>query len=170
MYKRLKEKFHRLMAIRYQDIDENKSLEHVKILVKLDEEWGLHELGYRYDIGFSVDRDSNKAVFYYKRCFEKQSKTAKFAAANIGNIYFQGRGLSINLSKAAKWFRKAAELGHPESQYYYGYSLIEGWDNPINDETNEEAILWIKKSAKSGIPEAVEALEFIEKEKTGRRD
>jgi len=161
MFQRIKKLYHRWMAIGSEGLDSDTSIKHIKALADLDDEWGLHEIGYRYDTGHSIDRDSQKAIFYYKRAFEKDGSTAQYAAANIGNIYYQGRGVSVNLGKAAEWFKKAAELGHPESQYNYGLSLIGGWNNTIN---KEEGIFWLEKSAKSGISQATETLAIHNKE------
>ena len=49
--------------------------------------------------------------------------------------------------EAAKWFRKAAEQGHAESQFDLGllYTNGEGVDKD-----HKEAVKWLRKAAKQG--------------------
>ena len=150
--------YHRFLAGGLEDHTDHAAVKHVIALADLDNEWGLHELGYRYDIGKSVDRNYEKALFFYKRAFEKKGDVAQYAAANIGSLYLNGNGVPKSEAKAAKWFKKAAELGHPESQYNYGLSLIDGWDSKYN---KEEGVFWLKKSADSGVSQAKEVLKKV---------
>lgn len=75
------------------------------------------------------------------------------------NCRFENLVIRKDLDEAAYYFKKAAELGHVESQYEYGMRLLDG----IGVEANkEEAVKWLKKSAEGGSTEAKEALERIE--------
>jgi TPR repeat protein len=41
-------------------------------------------------------------------------------------IYANGEGVPKNYTEAAKWYRKAAELGYPEAQYSLGLMYANG--------------------------------------------
>ena len=155
LIKRIKIFYHHWMAIAFENHTDHIAIKHVKKLAELDDSWGLHDLGYRYANGISVNHDREKAIFYYKRAFEKKNEEAKYSAANLGLIYLNGYGVPKSGTKATVWFKKAAELGHPESQYNYGLSLIDGWGDVIN---KTEGLYWLKLAAKSNLPEAKEVL------------
>ncbi len=155
MIRKLKIFYHHFMAVGYETHTDNIAVKHVLALAKLDDCWGLNELGYRFSTGKSVKKDQEKAIFYYKRAFEKNGKEALYAAANLGSAYLNGEGVPKNDKKAIKWFKIAAELGHPESQYNYGLSLIDGWVGKAN---NEEGVYWLKKAAASDLTEAKDSL------------
>ena len=73
------------------------------------------------------------------------------AQTYIGMMYFNGLSVSKNLERAAEWYIKAAELGHPHAQYYLGWM----YDNGKGlEENNELAFKWLVTSAKQGHPRA----------------
>ena len=66
----------------------------------------------------------------------------------LGDYYQTGRnGLSINLSEAVKWYRKAAEQGNADGQYNLGDMYANG-SGVVKDEA--EAVKWYRKSAEQG--------------------
>ncbi len=74
------------------------------------------------------------------------------AQFNLGNAYRLGRGsLAPNPVEAAKWYRKAAEQGHPYAQFSLGLALYNG-DGVKKDLA--EAISWYRKSAEGGADKA----------------
>lgn len=74
------------------------------------------------------------------------------AQFNLGNAYRLGRGsLAANPVEAAKWYRKAAEQGHPYAQFSLGLALSNG-DGVKKDLV--EAISWYRKSAEGGADKA----------------
>ena len=44
----------------------------------------------------------------------------------LGLIYVKGEGMPQDYSQALKWFRKAAEQGHPSAQYNLGPHVPQG--------------------------------------------
>lgn len=66
---------------------------------------------------------------------------------DIGNKYFDGDGVEINVKEAVKWFKKAAVLGNSEASnilgeiYYNGFGI---------EENEEEGLKWYIKSAERG--------------------
>jgi TPR repeat protein len=48
------------------------------------------------------------------------------AAARYGDALVAGEGVEKNETEAAKWYRKAADMAHPEAQYKLGKMYLEG--------------------------------------------
>lgn len=67
--------------------------------------------------------------------------------AQIGNFYWMGTVVSQNPAKAAEWWRKAAEKGHPQAQYNLGSLYILGQGVPQDD---SQAFAWFSKAAEHG--------------------
>ena len=61
-------------------------------------------IGYFYDLGLGVKRDSTKALRWYRRAYRRGDSSA---ANNIGTVY-RDRG---NLRRAAEWFTRAIQAG-----------------------------------------------------------
>jgi uncharacterized protein len=69
------------------------------------------------------------------------------AQFELGEIYFNGKGVSRDLTQATFWFRMAAEQGQAESQLMTGMMYMK-----LNE--NAEAVKWYRKAADQGIAEA----------------
>ena len=75
------------------------------------------------------------------------SSTAEADYQKARNYYYGQNGVTKNLSEAFKWYMKAAEKGHLNSQVQVGYmyDLGEGIT-----ENNYEAVKWYRKAAERG--------------------
>ena len=71
-------------------------------------------LGFRYDEGEGVPRDSQEAVKWWRKAAEQGHDQAQF---NLGDMYARGDGVSEDKTEAMKWLRFAAEQGHAEAQF-----------------------------------------------------
>ncbi|MEM1131420.1 MAG: SPOR domain-containing protein [Pseudomonadota bacterium] len=69
------------------------------------------------------------------------------AQFNLGQAYKFGRGVPMDLSIAADWFRKAAEQNHLQAADNYGLILFQ-------NNRRQESIPWLQQSAKRGEPRA----------------
>jgi TPR repeat protein len=58
-------------------------------------------------------------------------------------------------SKAFQYYKKAAELGHPNAQYNLGVFFERGI---ATDPDVEKAIFWYERAASTGLPQAAEAI------------
>ena len=67
---------------------------------------------------------------------------------SLGYRYQDGRGVRKDLSKAAKWFRMAAEQGNAEAQYRYGL-LIKTGDGVRQN--HGAAAKWFRLAAEQGV-------------------
>ena len=69
----------------------------------------------------------------------------------LGRMFTEGNGVVINDENALKYLSKAADLGHHYAQYYLGSSLLQG---VFKGKSTDEAMDYIHKAAKAGLPEA----------------
>jgi uncharacterized protein len=139
------------MAVWFENHSEHIALPHVEKLADLDDEWGLLNLGCRYSAGKSVERREDKAIFFFKRVYDKDKGYAGIAAHNIGTSY-----LEADSPKAKIWFMNAATKGFAPAMYNYGIALIEGWDGIFD---TVEGNSWVSRAAKQGYEPAVSYLE-----------
>ncbi len=105
-------------------------------------------LGDMYYYGENIDKDVDKAIYWYTKSAEQGFLEAQH---NLGVAYSNGEEIPQNYDKSIYWFTKAAEHGFDKSQYnlYYIYK------NGIGVEKNiDKAIHWLTKAAESGMPVA----------------
>jgi len=79
---------------------------------------------------------------------EKGDAQAQFS---LGFLYASGTGVSRDLSKAAKWHRKAAEQGLARAQFRVAYEYINGIGVKVDP---IEAVRWLRRAAEQGLAEA----------------
>lgn len=86
------------------------------------------------------------------------AETADHAYAQyfVGRMYASGQGVEQNMETAAKWYRKAAELGVADAQYRLG-SMYEAGDGVPRD--MESAYSWYTVAAHLGNAKAPKAVE-----------
>ncbi len=65
----------------------------------------------------------------------------------IGYAYSKGEGVPVNKKEAVKWYKKAAEQGYADAQYYLGNAYSKGEGVP---EDPKEAVKWYRKAADQG--------------------
>ena len=70
-------------------------------------------------------------------------------------MYYNGVGVARDYAEAAKWYRKAAEQGHADAQYFLG-SLYYNGQGVAQDEA--EAERWFRKAAVQGHTKAIHVL------------
>ena len=69
-------------------------------------------LGYLYEHGLEVDKDSNKAIDYYKKGSDWDDCIAEY---NLARCYEEGIGLERDLDKAKEYYSKAKEHNHSKA-------------------------------------------------------
>ena len=74
---------------------------------------------------------------------------------SIGWMYYEGKNLPRNPVLAARWYRKAADHGHPQAQVNLGVMYNEGEGVPAN---NAEALNLFTQAAEQGHPQGQTAL------------
>lgn len=102
--------------------------------------------------------DYTTAVEGYKQAAtqdpSKQKETA-VANNNLAVMYYEGKGVAQNLSKAYELFSKAAATGLPNAQYNLGKMYHTGKGVPRN---LNKAISWYKKAAAQGDNQSIYTL------------
>ena len=79
------------------------------------------------------------------------------AQYRVGILYYRGGfGLDQSGVRAAKWFRKSADQGYANAQYWTGY-LYQTGEGTVQD--HKRATIWYKKAAAQGHEKAAQALE-----------
>jgi len=73
------------------------------------------------------------------------------AEANLGNMYFHGRGVPQDYAEAVRWYRKAADQGDAEGQDGVAYMYLRGQGVP---QDYAEALRWYRKAADQGYANA----------------
>lgn len=73
------------------------------------------------------------------------------AQLSLGTLYSSGVGVSRDLSKAAKWHRKAAEQGLARAELRVAYEYADGIGVKAD---RREAVRWLRRAADQGLAEA----------------
>lgn len=112
------------------------------------------ELAVMYLLGRGVPQDTAIGVKYFREIDAwtdaNQGKMGGFVPKGtgeirftLGNIYASGDArVPKDLGEAEKWYRKAAELGHPGAQFSLG--IIYDYKDGV------EAVKWLRKAAEQG--------------------
>jgi TPR repeat protein len=66
----------------------------------------------------------------------------------LGRNYEKGRGVSRDFSEALRWYRLAADQGHPDAQYRVSAAYALGVGGVSRD--LDESAKWLHKAAESG--------------------
>ena len=107
--------------------------------------------------------EANKKGNYSEefQCYLKAleiNENNKNAQNDLGNCYYNGRGVTQDYYEAVKWFRKAAEQGNANAMSWMGY-IFENGEGVTKD--LQEAIRWYKLGAKKGEDFSKKALERL---------
>ena len=70
-------------------------------------------------------------------------------------MYYSGRGVERDFAEAVEWWRKAAEQGHAEAQYYLGVAHEYGYGTDLG---TKQAVKWWRLAADQGNANAQRAL------------
>jgi S1-C subfamily serine protease len=89
---------------------------------------------------------------------EAAEQGSALAQLNLGNLYYEGRGLEKDLTQAAEWIRKAALQGNAEAQASLGvlYQLGHGVGQDYY-----EAAAWYRKAAEQGLAQGQHLLGLL---------
>jgi hypothetical protein len=93
-------------------------------------------------------KDFVNAVVWYQRAADQRVSKAQY---RLGEMYYNGEGVSRNFVQAEKWYRQAAEQGDALAQYRLGklYYAVEDYF---------QAIQWFIKSARQELAESQKML------------
>ena len=91
-----------------------------------------------------------------------KAKSGEAEAQNaLGEAYYDGKGVTENLTVAVKWFTKAAEQENAKAEYNLGDCYYYG--NGVQYRDREEAVKWYTKAAEHGNADAQNDLGYCYK-------
>ncbi len=102
-----------------------------------------------YREGKGVAANPAQALDWLAKAAVRGHTGAQYA---LGRMYEKGPGTEIDYSKAARWYKAAAELGgHPDAQYALGRLYFNG-RGVLHDYA--KAVKWYRRAADQGHPDA----------------
>lgn len=105
-------------------------------------------LGNCYYEGDEVERDYEKAAYWYRKAAENDIPKAQY---NLGVCYHLGLGVEQDYEKAIDWYHKAAQNGDVKAQYTLGRLFQDGaiytGEENIIEKDYEQAAYWLQKVA-----------------------
>ncbi|MCO5130273.1 MAG: caspase family protein [Xanthobacteraceae bacterium] len=129
--------------------DHDAALTSYKKAFELGSVRALYALGAIYDHGDGVDRDPERARFYYEIAAQKNFAPA---IASLGVLYEHGAGVTQDPAKAHEFYRRAADLGDARAINKMG-ELIEK-ESGVAQNARRARVLY-EKSARMGYPDAM---------------
>ena len=115
----------------------------------------LNSLGYAYENGFGVDKDSVRALALYR---EAAGHGVGVAQTNIGLLYREGlAGLPKNEKTSVEWFTRGALNGDPNGMDALGYAYEWGLGVP---QDLAESARWYGLGAAKNYPQSLASLAY----------
>lgn len=111
-------------------------------------------LGYLYEHGKSLPRDSSKAAENYRSAALQGYSPAE---NNLGSLYRLGIGVPRDMASAFQWYLLAAQHGNPAAQQNLGTFYYLGYATPVD---YTEAAKWFRASAEQGFAEGQSSLAY----------
>ena len=118
-----------------------------KQMRELQEKADADDAKSQYILGNKYYKDGNyaEAVKWYRRAADRGHV---YAIHNLGNAYYNGRGVEQNYNEAFKLYRIAADKGYAQAQYFLGNERCNGKKAFHRDYV--EAFKWYMKAAEQG--------------------
>lgn len=116
---------------------------------------GQYQLAGSYYSGYGVDRDLDKAFYWFIKSAEQGLALAQ---RNLGVMYYSGVGTNADLNKAFFWYHKAAEQQDNFAQHEIGKMYAKGLGVKQDDKA---AYMWFALSAAGGYKDTEKSLEAI---------
>jgi len=80
-----------------------------------------YELALLYQKGGGLEKDLEKAIYWYQKAAENKCIEAQ---NNLAKLYYKGEEIEKNLEKAFYWCQKAAENGSNKAQIILHHYII----------------------------------------------
>jgi TPR repeat protein len=118
----------------------------------------LYNLGVAYAQGVGVEPSTAEAMYWWHRAALAGSTEAQY---NLGAAYAQGHNVEKSSAVASMWWYMAASNGDAAAQFNLGLMAAEG-DGLRRD--FENAMFWWQQAAAQGFPNAIQALDLLERQ------
>jgi TPR repeat protein len=109
------------------------------------------QIGEQEVISYLVN-DANDPLLsgmYFKEIFQKAQQGDPNSQIRLGYMYATGKGVEKNDKEALRWYRKAADRGKANAQYYIGQVYFRGYFG-LRPNSNE-GVKWYRKAAAQGL-------------------
>lgn len=128
------------------------------------------QLGYYYFTEMGVPRDLDKAIYWLRKASQQNDSGAMWLLGTllIAQDMFKDKNekeLKSRHDEAVKWFKKSAEAGNPQGQFWLGSAYHSG---EIVGKDIELAKKWLRKAAEQGDDTAKNLLNTIAEEETSK--
>lgn len=127
---------------------DRKLFEEIKAKAEKGEAAAQSDLGFCYDQGKGVAKDTVQAVKWYRKAADQGDAPAQ---SMCGYCYLNGHGVPKDAVEAVSWLRKAADQGYSKAQCILGFCYERGKGVKID---LHEAAKWLRKAAEQGHPMA----------------
>ena len=107
----------------YKQKDYATALKHIRPIAKQGHARAQTTLGFMYDLGFGVTKDSKEAVRWY-RLAAKQGYA--WGQNNLGWSYRDGDGVTKDSKEAIRWLRLSAKQGYADAQWNLARMYLDG--------------------------------------------
>lgn len=81
------------------------------------------DVGYAYETGDGVAKDTNQALYWYRKSAENGNMDGQ---ANLAYFYYNGLGVAQDYKQAFYWNKKAADQGLARAQNWVGFLYEKG--------------------------------------------
>lgn len=105
------------LAYQSERPDYEKAFELFSRAAELGDETAMYQIGRFYKEGYCVERDYAKAVLWFQKAIDNGEGC--FAELSLARCYYDGKGVSKDISKARELFSLAKEHGLPKELYQH---------------------------------------------------
>jgi hypothetical protein len=113
----------------------------------------------------ATDKDGNFSPAEHVRCLREEAERGDMLSQHsLGLAYLVGDATPQDYEEAAKWFRRAANQGHPTSQFHLSAMYKSGRGGVPKDIVL--SLMWLTLSAAQGNEYAMLARDRVEQEMT----
>ncbi len=137
--------------------DYENAIEKWKPLLREDFALAQASMGWLYQMGLGVEKDTQKAFQLY---FSAAKQGNAVAQNNLGVMYEQGIEVEIDLIEARHWYKKSGNNGYRFGQYNYANLLFDG-SGGVKDILL--ALTWYQKAADQKVQQAIDKLLLLNK-------
>ena len=129
----------------FDEHDHKKVIELYTLAINKGHYKAMNNLGILYEVGYFIPEDESQALALFQK-MEKIGVPEGFI--NMASVYKEGlANISPNKKKYKAYLKKAAETGHPRSQFLYGHELL-------YPETIDKGKYWLNCALDQGYADA----------------
>ena len=134
------------------EADPGKAAEWFQKAVDSGNPQAAYELAKLYSSGNGVEADAEKAQSLYQAALKgfldsEKSRPAVWREYRIAGMYEKGLGTDVNVQKAIRWYKTAADNGDGHAAYHLGHIYQDG---QIAEQDFSAALKWFEKAADLG--------------------